>query len=81
MHGADVFFGLCADSSVINPGDRTPTVIFASSEIAYDVALARRPGSIGATVARNAWRGVARQPVDLEQNREELERRLGNAHE
>jgi hypothetical protein len=76
-----LFFGLCAGSSVINPGDRTATVIFASSQIAYDVALARHPGSIVATVARNAWRGVARQPVELEQNREELERRLGNAHE
>lgn len=50
MHGADVFFGLCADSFVIL-ASRTPTVIFASSEIAYHVALARRPDSIVATVA------------------------------
>jgi hypothetical protein len=44
------------------------------------VALARRPEAIVATVVRTAW-SATRQPVDLEQYCEQLERRVGKAHE
>ena len=56
-------------------------LIFEGSEIAYDMALASLR-----KLSWPAWRGplepgVAGQPVDLEQYCEQLERRVGKAHE
>ena len=81
MQGADVFLGLSAGSSVIDPGDRRPTAHF--RRVGNRL---RRGAGRPSVLSWPAWRGppgarVAGQPVDLGQYCEQLERRAGKAHE
>jgi hypothetical protein len=81
MQGADMFLGLSAGSSVIDPGDRRPTAHFRRVGDRL-----RRGAGQPSVLSWPAWRGppgarVARQPVDLGQYCEQLERRVGKAHE
>lgn len=55
-------------------------LIFEGSEIAYDVVLASRPEAIVGSVARTAW-SAGRRGGRMISYCEQLERRVGKAHE
>lgn len=55
-------------------------LIFEGSEIAYDVVLASRPEAIVGSVARTAW-SAGRRGSRMISYCEQLERRVGKAHE
>lgn len=81
MQGADVFLGLSAGSSVIDPGDRRPTAHF--RRVGDRLRRGAGQPSVLSWPARRGPPGarVAGQPVDLGQYCEQLERRVGKAHE
>lgn len=82
MQGADVFFGLSAGSSVIDPGDRRPTAHFRRLGDRLRRGAGQPSGSYGGQRgADRLERGAAGQPGDLGQYCEQLERRVGKAHE